>query len=216
MVVTVALALVIDACALRTPTVIERVETLPLTAPPTLPTELPQPDRPLVPMSGPIPKTAERLPEPIVIPFDSYAEEPIVYYGTIEIPKIGLVHDMYEGVTLHNIDQGPSHWTGTAHPGSPGNAVFAGHRVTHSHPFRWINELESGDEIIFRWNGLRTVYTVANALVVGPEDTWIANQTEEKVATLYACHPPGSAAQRYVVQARFVSQTSEAAPAAVR
>ncbi len=206
LVVAAALVLVVDACALRSATVVEQAVPLaqPLTAP-TLPPPLPAPQRALVPVSGPVPKTPEKLPEPVFIPFDSYAEEPIVWYGVIEIPKIGLVHDMYEGVTLHNIDQGPSHWTGTAHPGATGNAVFAGHRVTHSHPFRWIDQLEPGDQIIFRVNGQRSVYTVAASLVVGPDDTWIANQTTEKVATLYACHPPGSAAQRYVVQATFTS-----------
>lgn len=205
-----ALVLVVDACALRTTTVVERPAVQPLTAPPVLPAILPAPDRPLVPSSGPLPQTAEKLPEPIVIPLDGYADEPVVHYGSIEIPKIGLVHELFEGVTLYNIDEGPSHWTGTAHPGQPGNAVFAGHRVTHSHPFRRINELEPGDQVVFHVNGLRTVYTVATSMVVGPEDTWIANQTQEKVATLYACHPPGSAAQRYVVQLTFTSAAADA------
>ncbi len=204
-VLATALVLVVDACALHTGTVVERSPVQVLTAPPVLPAALPAPDRPLVPSSGPLPQTATALPEPIVIPLDGYADEPVVHYGSIEIPKIGLVHELFEGVTLHNIDEGPSHWTGTATPGSPGNAVFAGHRVTHSHPFRWINELEPGDQILFHVNGQKTVYTVVTSMVVGPEDTWIANQTSEKVATLYACHPPGSAAQRYVVQARFTS-----------
>jgi sortase A len=51
---------------------------------------------------------------------------------------------------------------------------------------------------------------VASSLVVGPDDTWIANQTAEKVATLYACHPPGSAAERYVVQMKFTSAGPDA------
>ena len=34
-------------------------------------------------------------------------------------------------------------------PGQLGNAVFAGHRH-HIHPFRRINELVAGDEIIFQ------------------------------------------------------------------
>ena len=32
-------------------------------------------------------------------------------------------------------------WPGSAVPGQLGNAVFAGHRVTHTHPFLRINEL---------------------------------------------------------------------------
>ena len=155
------------------------------------------------------PATTVVLPQPIGIPFDSYAPEPIVEYGSIEIPKIGLVHTTFEGVTLNNIDRGPSHWPGTAIPGQPGNAVFAGHRVTNDHPFRRIDELTPGDEVIFHVSGVRSVYRVTNSMVVEPEDTWIANQTQRPTATLYACHPPGSAVNRYVVQLALVSTGPE-------
>ena len=36
--------------------------------------------------------------------------------------------------------------------------------------------------------------------MVDPSATWIATQTPESTGTLYACHPPGSLAQRYVVR----------------
>src|SRR4051794_19741441 len=78
---------------------------------------------------------------PIDAPADGYASEPIHEIGTIDVPKLGLHHRVMEGITLHNIDLGPSHWPGTALPGQPGNAVFAGHRVTHTHPFRNIDQL---------------------------------------------------------------------------
>lgn len=119
--------------------------------------------------------------------------------GSIEIPAIGLSHRIFQGVTLNNIDRGPSHWTGSALPGQPGNAVFAGHRVTRTRPFRNIDSLKPGDEVIFNVGANRSVYRVTGNQVVEPEDTWIANQTEAYTATLYACHPPGSARYRYVV-----------------
>jgi sortase A len=139
------------------------------------------------------------------MPLDSYADEPVVEYGSIEIPKIGLVHPLFEGVTLHNIDNGPSHWPGTATPGQRGNAVFAGHRVTNSQPFRRIDELVPGDEVIFRVKGVRSTYRVTGSLVVDADATWIATQTREATATLYACHPLGSTAQRYVVRLELVT-----------
>ena len=196
-----ALVLVVDACgSLRTTTTVEK----PLTAPPDMP--LPGSFRgqaPLPPSSTTT--TLEPLPNPVVIPTDGYTDEPVVDYGSIQIPKIGLVHELYEGVTLNNIDEGPSHWTGTATPGRPGNAVFAGHRVTHDHPFRRIDELVPGDEVIFVVKGERSVYKVTGSIVVGPDAVWIGNQTREATATLYACHPPGSATERYVVQLALAS-----------
>lgn len=175
----------------------------------TAPPELPRPPA----TQGPpptAPAVYEPLPIPIVIPLDSYANEPVVEYGSISIPKIGLDHTLYHGVTLHNIDLGPSHWPGTATPGQRGNAVIAGHRVTHSRPFLRIEELVAGDEVIFRVDGTRSTYQVTNSFVVAPEDTWIADQSTASTATLYACHPPGSEAQRYVVQLALVSTSAQA------
>jgi sortase A len=144
--------------------------------------------------------TTVALPKPIRIPDDPYAPEPVVQVGTIEIPKIGLTAPLFEGVTLNNIDRGPSHWTGTALPGQRGNLVVAGHRASHGQPFLRIDELVAGDEVTFDINGTRATYRVRLDMVVAPEDTWIADQTPARTATLYACHPVGSAEKRYVVR----------------
>jgi sortase A len=142
---------------------------------------------------------------PIEPPANPRAAEPIVKIGEIHIPKIGLVHPVYEGVTLTVIDHGPGHWPGSANPGQLGNAVFAGHRVTHSKPFRRIHELVPGDEIIFKMQGGIYTYTMARSQIVTPKDVHIVNPTKDATVTLFACHPPGSARQRYVVNGVFVS-----------
>jgi sortase A len=144
---------------------------------------------------------------PIDPPINPRAAAPIVKIGEIQIPKIGLVHPIYEGVTLTVIDNGPGHWPGTAVPGQLGNAVFAGHRVTHSHPFRRINELVPGDEIIFKMQNGTFTYKMTGFQIVTPKDVHIVNQTTDATVTLFACHPPGSALQRYVVRGAFVSAT---------
>jgi sortase A len=204
--VVAAGVLVINACgtAHTTTTLDNPVAVVPRIAPPPVPaTNAPVLRTPVAPT------TSLPLHIPIAIPDDSYADEPIVHYGSIEIPKIGLTHQLFEGVTLNNIDLGPSHWTGTADPGQPGNAVFAGHRVTHDHPFRRLDELAPGDQVVFHVSGVRSVYRVTGSLIVGPDDTWIADQTAAPTATLYACHPPGSATQRIVVRLALVSSGRE-------
>jgi sortase A len=140
------------------------------------------------------------LPEPINIPDNSYAPEPVTQIGTMEIPKLKLVHPVYDGVTLNNIDLGPSHWPGTAEPGQVGNTVFAGHRVTHDSPFRHLDRLEVGDQVVFDVHGVRSSYHVTASMVVEAADSWISDQTPTPTGTLYACHPPGSVDQRYVVR----------------
>ena len=170
-----------------------------LTAPPSLPLPPESPDLP-IPTT---PRTT--LPEPAVIPVDSYADEPVIEIGTMEIPKIGLNHRIFRGVTLNNLDNGPSHWPGTAVPGQPGNTVFAGHRTTNGAPFLRLDELEPGDEVTFRVEGVRSTYHVTGGEIVGPEAVWIADQTADATGTLYACHPPGWATYRIVVKLALVS-----------
>ena len=156
----------------------------------------------LQPVEAPLPPV---LTKPIDVPADPYAPEEVVEIGTIEIPKLGVTQRLMRGVTLRNIDLGPSHWPGSAGPGQAGNMVVAGHRVTHSRPFRNIDQLAGGDEIVVTAQGRRATYRVAFSFVVTPNRTDIANPTQTPSLTLFACHPPGSARQRFVVRADLLS-----------
>ena len=166
------------------------------TAPPTTATTAPAVVAARAPQSKPEPPPPPR------------ARTPIVQIGEIQIPKIGLVHPVFEGVTLTVIDQGPGHWPGSAVPGQLGNAVFAGHRVTHSHPFRRIDELAPGDEVIFKMNNGTFTYKVTGHEIVTPNAVHIVNPTPDATLTLFACHPPGRAIQRYVIRAAFASSAA--------
>ena len=139
-----------------------------------------------------------------VSPREPVALEPIVELGTIEIPKIGLSHKIMHGISMRNIDLGPSHWPGTAMPGDVGNTVFAGHRVTKTRPFLRIDELAPDDLVIFRINGLKSTYRVTGSSIVFPDALEIVDQTATPTGTLFACHPKGSARQRYVVHLALV------------
>ena len=154
-------------------------------------------------------------PAPVAPPKDEYAPEPVLQIGSIEIPKIGLNHPVFHGITMRNIDKGPSHWPGTALPGEVGNAVFAGHRVTKTHPFRNIHQLVPGDEVFFTVDPtafgapgtpVRTRYVVTGHEVVPPTALRIVDPTPTPTATLFACHPPGSARYRYVVRLALSNQ----------
>lgn len=163
-----------------------------------------------VPTTAPPTTVAAPRPRAAVKPVQStpraHAQlEPIVEIGTIEIPKIGLLHRVMHGISMRNIDQGPSHWPGTAFPGEVGNSVFAGHRVTKTKPFRNIDQLVPGDRVIFVVNGVRSEYSVTGTEIVSPKAVHIANQTPTPTATIFACHPPGSAKQRIVVRMDLVT-----------
>ncbi len=151
---------------------------------------------------APAPNTAPKAPPA------ERAPDPLVKVGEIRLPRIGLVHPIYEGVSLTVVDHGPGHWPGSAMPGQLGNTVFAGHRVTHSHPFRRFDELQPGDEVVFVTADGEFHYKVTGTEIVGSKDTWIVNPTPDATMTLFACHPPGSAKQRIVIRGTYVGSAS--------
>ena len=146
--------------------------------------------------------TSEALSVPAPAP-DPHAREPIVEVGTIEIPKIGLTKTMFEGVSLTVLDHGPGHWPGTAMPGHRGNVVIAGHRTSHDRPFRNIDQLVAGDQVILSTLAGHFTYEVVNTQVVTPDAIHIVDQTDGFTATMFACHPPGSTRQRIVVHLKL-------------
>ena len=138
------------------------------------------------------------------------APAPVVRPGrnaiaVIEIPRIGVRQPVYEGVSLATLHYGPGHWPGTAEFGHLGNAVIAGHRITNTRPFFDIDLLSPGDQIILTTDTDRFVYEMTEHLIVGPSDTWIAQDTDNAMLTFFACHPKGSKSHRYVVRARLTS-----------
>ncbi len=146
-----------------------------------------------------------KLPHPAAPPADPYAATPIVQIGSIQIPKIGLLHAVFEGITLTVIDHGPGHWPGSAMPCQAGNTVFPGHRVTHTHPFLNLDLLAPGDDIVFHMPGRDCVYKVTGTQIVLPSALYVTNPTPTATVTLIACNPKHSAAQRIVVTGTLVA-----------
>ncbi len=145
------------------------------------------------------------LPQPSAVPADPNAAVPIVTLGRLSVPRIGLDTPFYEGIWETVIDVGPGHWPGTAEPGGWGNTVIAGHRSTHGQPFRHLDLLVSGDQIVVTTASGTFTYAVTGSRVVEPDEVSIADQRAGRKITLFACHPPGSATHRFVVTGELIS-----------
>jgi sortase A len=153
-----------------------------------------------------------RLPVPANLPDDAYAPTPDEVVATISIPSIGLETDVHSGMTLTALNRGPSWWPGTALPGQLGNVVIGGHRTTYSRPFRDLDQLQPGDPVIMTTGAGRFTYAVVETEVVDPTAIEIADQTLGYTATLFACHPPGSAAYRIVAKLQLVDDAGQPVP----
>ena len=115
------------------------------------------------------------------------------------------------GVDLNDLKKGPGHYPDTPLPGQLGNASIAGHRTTYGEPFRHIDQLQPGDEIIVTMlTGDRFVYEVASTEIVGPDDYYVVTTTDPTVAelTLTSCHPAFTARNRIAVHAFLKAEES--------
>ncbi|MEU6169708.1 class E sortase [Streptomyces tanashiensis] len=142
-------------------------------------------------------------------------------FAVLRIPRLGLTVPVAEGVSKRSVlDKGyAGHYPGTAGPGSVGNFALAGHRNTHGEPFRYINRLRDGDEILVRTRARTYRYRVDLVLPsTSPRDVGVIRGVPRSLVkpsygysapgaylTLTTCTPEFSSAYRLVVWAKLVS-----------
>lgn len=135
-------------------------------------------------------------------------------FGVIRIPRFGddYAKPLLEDTDSPTLQKGVGHYVGAASPCQVGNFAIAGHRTTYGAPFRQIDQLEEGDEIVIETERLICTYAVERHLIVKPTDWEVVAPVPgepgvtptEAYLTMTSCHPLYSAAQRYIVHARLV------------
>lgn len=122
-----------------------------------------------------------------------------------------------EGVTPDVLDLAAAgHYPETAQVGDLGNFSLAGHRRTHGNSFRFVNELENGDQLIVETADTWYVYEMTAEEIVTPDRIDVVapvpgepGQTPEKrLMTLTTCHSPSLGewgnSHRWIVHAELV------------
>jgi sortase A len=131
--------------------------------------------------------------------------------GKIVIPKIGASFDVVQGTDEGDLEKGPGHYPGTAYPGLGHTVAIAGHRTTYLAPFRHIDALKPGDQIVLNMPYGRFTYVVQFHRIVLPTALWVTHNMGYERLVLSACNPLYSAAQRIIVFARLRSVVPTAA-----
>jgi hypothetical protein len=123
----------------------------------------------------------------------------------IVVPAAGIdVHVGY-GVDPATLADGPGFWPDYGQLGQPGNLLIGAHRTSHGGPFERIDQIPPGADIWVFAGPLRYHYVATEHFIVNFDQAApVVRQTPAHELTLFACHPPGSEAQRYIVRAAEV------------
>jgi sortase A len=119
------------------------------------------------------------------------------------IPAIGVDVPVHEGVDWETLKEGAGHLVGSADPGERGNCFIAGHNDIYGEPFRDLEELKVGDEIIVYADARSYRYIVRASRIVEPDDVSVMETTSTPVLTLLTCYPYMIDSHRLVVIAEL-------------
>jgi LPXTG-site transpeptidase (sortase) family protein len=123
----------------------------------------------------------------------------------IVIPVAGIDIRVGYGVDPATLADGPGYWPGYGQLGQPGNVLIGAHRTSHGGPFERIDQIAPGSDIWVFAGPLRYHYVANDHFIVNYNQAEpVVRQTTNHELTLFACHPPGSEAQRYIVRAAEV------------
>jgi sortase A len=123
--------------------------------------------------------------------------------GQITIPRIGNTYNIVQGTDNKSLEEGPGHYPQTALPGMGQTVAIAGHRTTYLAPFRYLDELKSGDPILVNMPYGKFTYIVQYQKIVKPTQVSVIDNVGYDRLVLSACNPLYSAAQRIIIFARL-------------
>jgi sortase A len=126
--------------------------------------------------------------------------------GRIQIPAIGVKFVFVAGAGERSLKKGPGHYDSTVLPGQRGTVGIAGHRTTFLAPFRKLDRLNRGDQIVLTMPYGRFTYAIETSIVVSPSNGTVLRPVKHDRLVLTTCTPLFSAAKRLVVTAREKSQ----------
>jgi sortase A len=153
---------------------------------------------------------------------DAGAFEPGQGFAIMYIPKLDVKVPIAEGIDKHKVlDRGMVGHYGegklkTAMPwDKKGNFALAGHRNTHGEPFRYINKLKPGDEIIVETESTFYTYKMTSTLpqtspsnidVIKPVPPGSGFTRPGRYITLTTCTPEFTSTYRLIVWGKLVEE----------
>ena len=145
-------------------------------------------------------------PTPAPVP----APAPGAWVARLDVPAVKLATTVLEGTDDGTLRRGSGHIEDTPFPGRTGNVGIAGHRDTVFRPLRHVHV---GDDLNLTTADRVYRYRISKTLIVGPDDVYVLDPTEQPTLTLVTCYPfdfIGHAPKRYIIQATLAEEQPRA------
>lgn len=107
----------------------------------------------------------------------------------IVIPSLNVDWPVVQGDSWEELKQGIGHRVGSANPGERGNLVLSGHNDVYGEPFRDLDKLEAGKEVLVYAGSARYKYVIKAKRVVLPTDLSVLATSQNPIITLITCTP---------------------------
>jgi sortase A len=107
----------------------------------------------------------------------------------IVIPAINVDWPIVQGDGWEELKQGIGHRVGSVNPGERGNLILSGHNDVYGEPFRDLEKLDVGKEVLVYAGGTSFRYVVKAKRVVTPTDLSVLAPSKNPIITLITCTP---------------------------
>jgi sortase A len=121
----------------------------------------------------------------------------------LQIPRLNLDAPVVQGDGWEQLKKGVGQHIGSANPGQNGNVVLTAHNDVYGELFRYLDQLQPGDEVIVYTQQRQYVYVVDRTTLVEPTAVEVMASTGSPTVTLISCYPYLVDSQRIVVFARL-------------
>jgi len=121
----------------------------------------------------------------------------------LQIPRLNVDAPVVQGDGWEQLKKGVGQHIGSANPGQGGNVVLTAHNDVYGELFRYLDQLQPGDNVIVYTQQRQYVYLVDRTVIVEPTAVEVMASTGSPTVTLISCYPYLVDKQRIVVFARL-------------
>ena len=121
----------------------------------------------------------------------------------LQIPRLNVDAPVVQGDGWEQLKKGVGQHICSANPGQDGNVVLTAHNDVYGELFRYLDQLQPGDNVIVYTQQRQHVYVVDRTVIVEPTAVEVMASTGSPTVTLISCYPYLVDKQRIVVFARL-------------